>query len=187
MLNRGDDGNMTIPTLTPAGYLFPRGPPINADGTCPAGNNAAGKSAKLNTALGPIRYLYWGSDSFYDGMNLNIDKRMAHGLQFQVAYTWSKSIDDDSATIAGDTFGNSLNSLYWFAPKSLRGLSDFNVSQNASISVLWALPSPQSLNGFAKTSLGGWQLGGIFKINTGIQTPAIIYGDPAGFGQGRAA
>jgi hypothetical protein len=186
MLIRGDDGNMALPTLTPSGYLFPCGPnpdgTLNKDGTCIAGNNPAGQPAKINPALGPIRYLYWGSDSFYDGMNLNIDKRMAHGLQFQVAYTWSKSIDDDSSTIAGDTFGNSLNSLYWFAPKSLRGLSDFNVSQTASINVLWALPVPKSLNGFAKSAMGGWQMGGIFKINSGIPTTAIINGDPAGVG-----
>jgi hypothetical protein len=186
MLIRGDDGNMTIPTLTPAGYLFPCGPPINADGSCTAGNNPDGSSAKINQALGPIRYLYWGSDSFYDGMNLNLEKRMAHGLQFQVAYTWAKSIDDDSATIAGDTFSNSLNSLYWFAPKSLRGLSDFNVGQNASINVLWQLPVPNSFDGFKKAAFGGWQVGGIFKINTGIPTTAIINGDPAGLGNGGA-
>jgi hypothetical protein len=186
MLIRGDDGNMALPTLTPSGYLFPCGPnpdgTLNKDGTCIAGNNPAGQPAKINQALGPIRYLYWGSDSFYDAMNLNIEKRMAHGLQFQVAYTWSKSIDDDSSTIAGDTFGNSLNSLYWFAPKSLRGLSDFNVGQTASINVLWALPVPKSLNGFAKSAMGGWQMGGIFKINSGVPTTAIINGDPAGVG-----
>src|ERR1700738_2625383 len=186
MLIRGDDGNMTIPTRTSAGLLFPCGPPINADGSCTAGNSPAGNSAKINQSLGTIRYLYWGSDSFYHGMNLNVDKRMSHGLQFQVAYTWSKSIDDDSATIAGDTFSNSLNSLYWFAPKLLRGVSDFNVSQNASISVLWALPVPNLSNGFARTALNGWQLGGIFKFNTGIPTTAIINGDPMGVGNGGA-
>jgi hypothetical protein len=191
MLIRGDDGNMTIPTLTSAGYLFPCGPPMNADGSCTAGNSPAGTqakpvSAKINQSLGTIRYLYWGSDSSYHGMNLNVDKRMSHGLQFQAAYTWSKSIDDNSATIAGDTFSNSLNSLYWFAPKSLRGLSDFNVGQNASINVLWALPTPKSFNGFAKAAVGGWQVGGIFKINTGIPTTVIINGDPAGLGNGGA-
>jgi hypothetical protein len=184
-LIRGDDGNMTLPTLTPSGYLFPCGPPLNADGSCTAGNNASGNSAQLNQSLGIIRYLYWGSDSFYHAMNLSVDKRLSHGLQFQVAYTWSKSIDDNSSTIAGDTFGTSLNSLYWFAPKSLRGLSDFNVGQNASVNVLWALPSPKS-NGLAKTALGGWQVGSIFKINTGVPTTAIINGDPMGLQNGGA-
>src|SRR6266850_1886257 len=186
MLIRGDDGNMTIPTLSSAGYLFPCGPPINPDGSCTAGNNAAGTSAKINQSLGIIRYLYWGSDSFYDAMNLSIDKRLSHGFQFQVAYTWSKSIDDNSSTIAGDTFGNSINSLYWFAPKSLRGLSDFNVGQSAAINMLWAVPTPKSWNGFVKSAVGGWQLGGIFKINTGIPTTVIINGDPAGLGNSGA-
>jgi hypothetical protein len=182
MLIRGDDGNMTIPTLTPLGYLFPCGPPIQTNGTCTAGNNAAGKSAKINPAVGPIRYIYWGADSFYDGMDVSIDKRLSHGLQFQIAYTWSKSIDDDSSTVAGDTFGNSLNSLYWFAPRSLRGPSDFNVGQSASINLLEVVPIPRSLNGFAKTTLGGWQMGGIFKINSGVPSTVIINGDPAGLG-----
>jgi hypothetical protein len=185
MLIRGDDGNMTIPTLTSAGYLFPCGPP-GAPGTCAPGNNAAGNSAQLNQALGIIRYIYWGSDSFYHALNVNVDKKMSHGLQFQVAYTWAKSIDDNSSTIAGDTFENGLNSLFYFAPKSLRGLSDFNVGQNASINALWALPTPKSFNGFAKAAAGGWQLGGIFKINTGIPTTAIISDDPMGLGNGGA-
>jgi len=188
MLIRGDDANMTLPTQTSGGLLFPCGYPkalAGGVGPCTAGftgGTAAaggGTNAQLNQNLGVIRYIYWGSDSFYDGLNVNIDKRMGHGLQFQVAYTWAKSIDDNSSTIAGDTFGNGLNSLYFFAPKSLRGVSDFNVGQNASINVLYALPTPKSLNGFAKAAVGGWQVGTIFKINTGVPTTVINNGDPA--------
>jgi len=167
MLIRGDDGNVTLPTLTSAGYFFPASP-------------------KINQSLGTIRYLFWGSDAFYDAMNVELDKRMSHGLQFKLSYTWSKSIDDDSATIAGDTFGNSLNSLYWFAPKSLRGLSDFNIAQSAAISALWALPAAKSFNGLARTALGGWQMGGILKINSGVPTTVIFNGDPAGLGNNGA-
>jgi hypothetical protein len=189
MLIRGDDGNMTPATQTSAGLLFSCGPPANADGSCTAGNSPTGTnanpvSAQLNQKLGIIRYVYWGTDSFYDGMNLNIDKRMSHGLQFQVAYTWAKSIDDNSSTIAGDTFGNGLNSLYYFAPKSLRGVSDYNVGQNASINVLWAVPGPKA--GIANAALGGWQVGGIFKWNNGVPTTVIFNGDPAGLGNGGA-
>jgi hypothetical protein len=198
MLTRGDDGNMTIPTQTPAGLLFPCGyssaapqpgttypfcTPGQTGGTAAAGG---GTSAKINQALGNIRYLFWGTDSFYNGLNLNIDKKLSHGLQLQVAYTWSKSIDDSSATVAGDVFGNSLNSLYWFAPKALRGVSDFNVSQSASLNLLWAVPTPKSLTGFAKTALNGWQAGGILKVNTGVPTTVIVNGDPAGLGNNGA-
>jgi hypothetical protein len=47
-------------------------------------------------------------------MELQITKRMSHGLQLQADYTWSKSIDTGSATVAGDTFANSISSLDWF-------------------------------------------------------------------------
>jgi hypothetical protein len=111
---------------------------------------------------------------------------MSHGLQFQFAYTWGKSLDESSSTIAGDTFEQGLNSLFYFAPKSLRGPSDFNVGHTVAVNALWAVPTPQTFNGFAKTALGGWQMGGIVKFNTGVPTTAIIGGDPMGLGNGGA-
>jgi hypothetical protein len=185
-LTRGDDGNMTIPTQTPTGLLFPCGAPVNLDGSCTAGNDASGNLARINPTNGIIRYVYWAADSFYRALNVSLDKKMAHGLQFQAAYTWGRSTDDSSSTIAGDTFQQGLNSLYWFAPHSLRGPSDFNVTHTLSINALWALPTPQSWNGFARTAAGGWQLGGIVKYNSGVPTTPIIGGDPAGLGNGGA-
>jgi hypothetical protein len=190
MLIRGDDGNMTQPTVTSAGLLFPCGFVTAGDTFCTPGTTggtqvAGGATdAKINQTFGTIRYIYWGTDSFYDALNINIDKKMGHGLQFQLAYTWAKSIDDSSATIAGDTFGNALNSLFYMDPKSLRGPSDYNVGNNASFNALWALPTPKSLNGVAKAVVGGWQVGGIVKYNGGIPTSAIIDGDPMAVGNG---
>jgi len=111
---------------------------------------------------------------------------MSRGLQFQVSYTLGKSTDDSSSTIAGDTFEQGLNSLYWFAPHQLRGPSDFNVEHTLAINTLWAIPTPASWTGFTKSALGGWQLGGIVKYNSGVPTTPIIGGDPAGLGNGGA-
>jgi hypothetical protein len=187
-LTRGDDGNMTQGVETPGvGLLFPCGLPLQADGTCTPGNNAAGTgTAQINQTNGIIRYIFWSADSFYHAMNVSLDKKMSHGLQFQVVNTWGRSIDDSSSTIAGDTFEQGLNSLYYFASHALRGPSDYNVADTLSINTLWAIPTPQSWNGFAKTALGGWQMGGIVKYNTGVPTTPIIGGDPAGLGNGGA-
>src|SRR6202030_4014067 len=92
LLMRGDDGNMTLPVKTSAGYQFPGDP-----------------TTQVNQALGVIRYVYWGSDSSYHALNANLVKTMKHGFQAQVAYSYSKSLDDDSQSIAGDSFGNALN------------------------------------------------------------------------------
>src|SRR5262249_2117510 len=35
--------------------------------------------------------------SNYNSLQVSLEKRLAHGLQFEVAYTWSKSIDNASS------------------------------------------------------------------------------------------
>jgi hypothetical protein len=199
LLMRGDDGNMAFPpTLTSAGYLFPCGPPLPpadapfAGGPCTPGNVAtppAGQafaSAQINPALGVIRYIYWNTDSNYHALNLNLEKRFARGFQFQVAYTFAKSQDDDSQTIAGDSFANGINSPIWFLPKLFYGPSDFNVDHNISINALYDIPAPKSLGAFGRMALGGWELGGILAINSGSPTTAIVSGDPLGLGNSGA-
>jgi hypothetical protein len=186
LMMRGDDGNMTIPTKTSAGYLFPCGPPLDAKGQCTAGVTSTGASAQLNQALGVIRYVYWNTDSNYHALNVSLDKRFAHGFQFQAAYTWAKSSDDDSQTIAGDTFGNGINSPVWFLPKLYYGPSDFDVKHTISINGLYDVPTPKSLGGIAERALGGWELGSILSINSGAPTTVIVSDDPLGLGNGGA-
>jgi hypothetical protein len=192
-LIRGDDGNMTQGVQTPGvGLLFPCGFVTAGDAFCTpgttGGTQAAGgaTNAQINTTLGIIRYIYWGTDSAYNALNVNLDKRMSHGLQFQISDTWGRSIDDNSSTIAGDTFEQGLNSLFYFAPKSLRGPSDYNVANTLAVNTLWSVPTPQSWGGVAKTALSGWQMGGIVKYNTGVPTTPVIANDPMGLGNGGA-
>lgn len=188
LLMRGDDGNMTIPTLTSSGYLFPCGFVSGTDTFCTPGFTGGvpgvggATSAQINQALGELRYIYWNTSSNYNGLNVNLEKRFSHGFQGQFAYTYAKSLDDDSQTIAGDTFGNGLNSPIWFLPSKFYGPSDFNTTHAITINGLWDIPLPKSLHGFAGTALGGWELGGIFTINSGVPTTPIISDDPMGLG-----
>jgi len=164
LLIRGDDGNMTIPTLTSSGYLFPCGPPQVA-GRCTAGNTDTGVSAQVNPVLGILRYIYWGTDSSYNAMYVNVQKRLSHQLPGSSSLPLGEvNRTTTRRTIAGDTFANGLNSLFWFAPRALRGLSDFNVGQSWIINGLWDIPNSKSLGGFGNAALGGWEVGSIFRI-----------------------
>ena len=193
LLMRGDDGNMTLPTKTPYGYEFPCGFVKASDTACTPGTSGGGgqgvggaTSAQVNQALGVIRYIYGGTDSWYNALNVNLDKRFSHGFKFQVAYSFAKSLDDDSQSIAGDTFGNGLNSPWWFLPKYFKGPSDFNVAHNLSVNALYDIPTPKSWKGVANSVLGGWELGSIVSVNSGTPTTPIITGDPLGLGNGGA-
>jgi hypothetical protein len=166
MLMRGDDGNMVIPTHTSAGWLWP--------------SNPTGADLRINPNVGAIRFMTFGTTASYEALQFNIQKRLTHGLQFGGSYTYSKAMDDSSATIAGDAFSNSITSWFWFAPQISHAPSDFDVRHSASVNAIWQVPVPQSWNGFGKAVLGNWEMGSILKLNSGIPTTPLIGGDPLG-------
>lgn len=166
MLIRGDDFNMVIPTQTSAGWLWPYNP--------------TGQDLRINKNFGGIRGITWNTDSSYEAGTLSVQKRMSHGFQFGGSYTYSKSLDDDSATILGDAFSNSITTWFWFAPQISWAPSDFNFTHTAVINGIWDVPGPKSLHGFGGAVLNGWELGGILKMNSGIPTTPLIAGDPMG-------
>ncbi len=169
MIIRGDDGDMVIPKQTEAGFLWPY---------------PAGTGTRINPNFGSFRYLFWSTGANYNAMAVSVQKRLGHGLQFQGSYTYSKATDNSSATIAGDTFSNSITSWFWFAPQISKGPSDFNEAHSAVINAIWQVPAPRSLHGPLAAVLGGWELGGIFKMNSGIPTTPVIGGDPLGVQNG---
>ncbi len=87
-------------------------------------------------------------------------------------------MDDNSSTIAGDSFSNTITSWFWFAPEISHAVSDFNVTHSASINGIWQVPGPRAK--FARAVLGGWELGSILKLNNGVPTTPVIGGDALG-------
>jgi hypothetical protein len=164
-LFRGDDMNMVMPTLTPAGYQWPQ---------------PGGSGTVLNPNFGRIDISTWNSDSFYDALEAQVTKRLSHGLQVQASYTWSKSIDDGSGSNLGDPFANSISNLFWFDSRLRRAVSDFNISQNLVANFTWNLPAPSVSSGALGWAASGWQLGGVFQTRTGLPFTPLIGGDPLG-------
>ena len=177
---RPDDADIVIPTLTSAGYLFPQ---VDADGNLISGPNAGNPPSRINENYGSVRGMFYEGQSYYNALEAQLAKRMSHGFQVQGTFTWGRSIDTTSATVAGDAFGNSIASpSFFFDPRASRGLSDFNVARTLVINGLWELPSPKSITGPARFLTEGWQLGVIFTASTGIPfTPTFGTGsDPNG-------
>jgi len=158
-----DESDLVIPTKTPYGYLWP----IN--GTV------------INPNYGSIRALFYEGHSYYNALEAQLSKRMSHGFQVQGVFTWAKSMDTSSASVAGDTFGNSISSLDWFDMRLSRGLSDFNVDKTIVVNGTWELGTPKNMSAPAQWALGGWELGVIFTASGGVPfTPTWGTGsDPA--------
>jgi hypothetical protein len=87
---------------------------------------------------------------------VGVQKTMSHGVQIQGSYTWGKSIDTSSVTVAGDQFSNSISSLPWYDLKSVRGLSDFNIGRTLVINGIWQVPYRKSFSGPVAWFTNGW-------------------------------
>jgi hypothetical protein len=194
-----DNMDMVLPTLTPAGYVWPCGPDGSgnpcATGFLPSGTQASPvPSVRLNPNFGRISGSLWQANSFYDALQVDLAKRVSHGLEFHGAYTWGKSIDTLSATAADDSFPNGLFNQLFFDQRTTRGLSDFNVAQTFVLSFTWELPNPRAgrsahytgaitplrFAAFPNWAVSGWQVGGLYKRATGQPFTPLIGGDPVG-------
>ena len=174
-----DEADLVIPTKTPYGYLWPQ---VDINGNLTTGPNAGNPPSTINPNYGSIRALFYEGHSYYNALEAQLSKRLRRGFQMQGVFTWAKSMDTSSASVAGDTFGNSISSLHWFDMRLSRGLSDFNVDKTLVVNGTWELGTPKSLSAPAQWALGGWELGLIFTASGGVPfTPTFGTGsDPQG-------
>ena len=160
---RVNDADIVPPTLTPQGYLWP----------------AAGTVQRLNPAVGRIDAVLWNGGSSYNAFVLQVRKTLSRG-QIAGSYTWGRSIDTSSGSIAGDEYMNALSSPLWFDPSLNRGVSDYNVKHNARVIYSWQMTGPKVGPALVTWALGGWQIGGVFQASSGSPFTAGVAGDLLG-------
>ncbi|HKE24380.1 MAG TPA: hypothetical protein VKB88_18585 [Bryobacteraceae bacterium] len=115
-------------------------------------------------------------NSSYHELQVRLERRFSHGVQFLAAYTWSKMIDSTSDGVGNtndqDPGNGNLTSVpvMYGGLKLDRAVSDFDRPQRMTIAYLWAVPGPRI--GWSRHVLGGWQLAGITTFQSG--TPFSI-------------
>jgi len=193
-----DDLNIVFPTKIGNRWVFPSpvgsgclpGPP-----DCSLTDAALGLPANfsvnptgivsgllINPNVAGLQSTIWQSKSWYNALQVELEKRMSHGLQAEVSFTWSKTMDTTSGSFAGDNFAGDLNpTIPWWDLKIIKGLSDFNVSRNLVANLLWQVQTPASFHGPAAFIAKGWELGGILTLSDGVPVwPFTIAGDFSG-------
>jgi hypothetical protein len=119
------------------------------------------------------------SDAFsnYHGGQFSLTKRLSRGLQFNVAYTFSKSIDimsSDPGSTAGSGKPDVPNTGFIAQgdarnPNNNKGLSDFDRTHRFSTNFVYEIPTFGSNNRF----LTGFQISGFFQAQSG--TPFTVF------------
>jgi hypothetical protein len=101
--------------------------------------------------------------SNYNALQAVLQRRMSHGLQAQISYTFSKTLTDDtgSGTFPG-TGGTSGDALY---PLNGYGPASFETPHRIVGNFVWQAPSVEK--GFKGALLNGWNLSGVVTVQSG--------------------
>jgi hypothetical protein len=151
--------------------------------------NTAFWSAALNKAIG---------NSWYHGLQVNVNKRFGRGFQIQGAYTYAHAIDDFSDPLVASEKTNRTFPRNSFALNNERGNSGFDVRHRLVLNYAWDLPVGKGRaylsSGILGRVLEGWQWAGITTIqsghpydlfgnrdseHTGLSARLDLIGDPA--------
>ena len=166
------DANLPTPAICPASPC-PAGYPAGAY-YYPAG------AALANNALWNTTHWFSEGISSYHGLEVDVNRRLGHGLQFRGVYTFSKTLDD------GDNMNTSVatNSPAFVAnplqPMADYGRASFDVRHTAVINATYDLPFGRANTSHAhpwvERLIGNWQLSGIETLQSGLPfTPQLSY------------
>jgi hypothetical protein len=106
-------------------------------------------------------------NSTYHAFQLSLNQRFSRGLQFQVAYSYSKAIDDASQHLGSQGRNAASRHEQWDDRKSARGLSNWDVRNNFTFNTTYELPFGSGLSGAARQLVNGWTVNGILTFTDG--------------------
>ena len=118
-------------------------------------------------------------NSNYNGLQLSLRHAMSAGLQFDLNYTYSKSIDVGSNAERVNGFesgGIAFNSqvINAFSPDLWRAVSDFDTTHQLNANFIWDLPFGHGrhwgggTNSFVNAVFGGWTVSGLYRWTSGF-------------------
>ena len=105
--------------------------------------------------------------SSYDALQAHMEKRLTHGMQAGVSYTWSHTLDEQSDIglfFTGDN-PNDLHSSY--------ATSDYDRTHILTFNYLFAMPDLIKAHNLASRFTNGWSLIGVTVLQSG--QPYSIY------------
>jgi hypothetical protein len=165
-------------TLVDVGYVGNRGRhlPINADLNQPAiGTYTNPANAGINAdalrpypGIGGAMTTVQEGNSKYDGLQVSVQRRLTHDLQFNVAYTYSKAFDmaDSIYAVVTDTYN----------PKYNWQLAGFDQTHNLIFTWVYNLPMLRHNTSLVGKAFGGWEVSGDLALLSGFQDSVTTSG-----------
>ena len=170
------------------GVHLEQGPNINA--ALPGPGSI--QSRQLYPGIGGLNVSEAVGDSWYDGLQVNLERKWQSGFSFKASYTYSKALSDvDLGAFAFQGgLGNTQGSP--FDLRSQKGRDEFDARNRFALSYIYAIPFGRGKKYGSETSgvvdafLGGWQFNGVTLIQSGTPVNTSLAFDNTITGQGGA-
>jgi hypothetical protein len=145
---------------------------------CPNGCSKLGPYTFYNAQYFGLYGWTSQGNSNYNALQVTYRKRLSNGVQFDLNYTFSRSMDlvSDATRVGTGTggFGNGVGIVNSWDYKQLYGPSDFDMRHQFNANYVIELPVGRGRHFAANASrtldafIGGWQLAGIYRITSGL-------------------
>jgi hypothetical protein len=112
--------------------------------------------------------------SNYNALVTHLEKRMSYGLQGGVSYTYSKSLDEQSAMGLFYTGNNPLDIRDGYGP------SDFDRTNIFTIDYLYQFPKPFAASSWEGMAANGWAVQGVIVLQSGQPYSIVDYSGAVG-------
>jgi hypothetical protein len=124
-------------------------------------------SVRLNPNWGTINWITPRADSYYNAMEIMVDRRVTKGLSFGSSYTWGRSIDDGQGGRNDCTSSTAVGSNP-FDYRFDRSISCFSTPNTWVLNFDYEFPLPETGNHFLRGVAGGWGMMGIYTAHGGF-------------------
>ena len=112
----------------------------------------------------------------YNALQVTFRKRPAHGVSFDLNYSFSRSLDLTSAAARVNPTNGLVpaNIINAFSPSQMYGVSDFDMTHQFNANWVAQLPFGHGKRfaadspGWVDAVVGGWQLSGIYRLTSGL-------------------
>jgi len=142
-------------------------------------NTVLGLKLRPNQQFASITYLDNSGDSNYHAAQFTLRRRFSSGLGISMAYTFGKSIDNQSVDPVGASSGGGLSTTNSRTPTDIRNFrnerarSDFDRTHAFQAATVWEVPLGRgrrflgNSRGFVNQIFGGWTVNSIVTIMSG--------------------
>ena len=178
------DGNPIVPTS-----FGPCGDPASlcVNGQVPFWDSGSPAYHNINPNYGSDINIATVADSRYNAVQVVLQKRTTHGLDFESSFTHSRVTDETQgqANIQDCGVSGGLLGTYPLDPRVDRGPACFNVPNNWEFNMTYHFPSPHG-SGFISKVLGGWYMSNIVSIQSGEPITPLVANNRSNSGVAQA-